>query len=59
VERIFPVNSPRVDKVEVERQGSVRRAKLTYLRKRVGKAASAVKEKDTRVARAAAVAAAK
>ena len=48
VERVFPVNSPRVDKIEVERQGSVRRAKLTYLRKRVGKGATAVKEKDTR-----------
>ena len=39
VERIFPIHSPRVDKVEVERQGSVRRAKLTYLRKRIGKGA--------------------
>jgi len=45
VERVFPVSSPRVDKIEVEREGSVRRAKLTYLRKRVGKAATAVKEK--------------
>lgn len=50
VERVFPVHSPRVEKVEVERQGSVRRAKLTYLRKRIGKGAVAVKEKETRTA---------
>jgi large subunit ribosomal protein L19 len=50
VERIFPVHSPRVDKVEVERQGSVRRAKLTYLRKRIGKGATLVKEKARKVA---------
>jgi large subunit ribosomal protein L19 len=47
VERVFPVNSPRVDKIEIERRGSVRRAKLTYLRKRIGKGAMAVKEKET------------
>ena len=45
VERIFPINSPRVDKVEVERHGDVRRAKLTYLRKRIGKGAKLVKER--------------
>jgi len=47
VERIFPENSPRVEKVEVEREGSTRRAKLTYLRQRIGKGAMAVKEKST------------
>ena len=39
VERTFPVNDPRVAKVEVVRQGRVRRAKLYYLRDRHGKAA--------------------
>src|SRR5437016_10462357 len=47
VERVFPVHSPRVDKIEIERRGSVRRAKLTYLRKRIGKGAVAVKEKES------------
>src|SRR5260370_8291673 len=39
VERVFPIHSPRVEKVEVERRGKARRAKLTYLRKRLGKGA--------------------
>ena len=43
IERVFPVHSPAVDKVEVIRHGKVRRAKLYYLRDRVGKAAK-VKE---------------
>ena len=53
VERVFPVHSPRVEKVEVERKGRTRRAKLTYLRKRLGKGATLVKEKETRLAAAA------
>ena len=44
VERTFPVNSPKNDRIEVVRHGKVRRAKLYYLRDRVGKAAK-VKEK--------------
>lgn len=43
VERTFPVNSPIIEKIEVVRRGKVRRAKLFYLRNRVGKAAK-VKE---------------
>ncbi len=44
VERVFPVHSPRVDKIEVVRRGRVRRARLYYLRDRVGRAAR-VKER--------------
>jgi large subunit ribosomal protein L19 len=44
VERVFPVNSPNVAKVETVRRGKVRRSKLYYLRDRVGKAAK-VKER--------------
>ncbi len=45
VERVFPIHSSRVAKVEVEKRGSVRRAKLNYLRTRKGKSATTVKEK--------------
>src|SRR5262245_58466246 len=48
VERVFPMHSPRVERVEVERKGSVRRAKLTYLRNRLGRGATLVKEKEGR-----------
>ena len=44
VERTFPVNSPKLAKIEIVRKGKVRRAKLYYLRDRVGKA-TRVKEK--------------
>src|SRR4029450_3261097 len=48
VERVFPVHSPRVEKVEVERQGDVRSAQLTNLRRRLGKGATLVKEREMR-----------
>lgn len=48
VERKFPLHSPRIDKVEVKRSGVVRRAKLYFLRDRVGKA---VRLKERRAAR--------
>ncbi len=47
VERIFPLHSPIIDKIELVTRGDVRRAKLYYLRDRVGKAAK-VKEKRDR-----------
>lgn len=47
VERTFPVHSPKIDKIEVVRQGDVNRAKLYYLRDKIGKAAK-IKEKSFR-----------
>lgn len=44
VERTFPVHSPKIERIEIARQGQVRRAKLYYIRKKVGKAAK-IKEK--------------
>lgn len=44
VERVFPVNSPNIDKIEVERTAKIGKARLYYLRQRSGKAAMAVKE---------------
>jgi len=45
VERVFPVNSPNIEKIEVDRDSEVMRARLYYLRDRVGKKAVQVKEK--------------
>jgi large subunit ribosomal protein L19 len=57
VERVFPLHSPRVEKVEVTREGQVRRAKLYYLRDRMGKAARVkAKMRSTKSERAAAAA---
>ena len=44
VERVFPTHSPFIQKIEVERAGDVHRAKLYYLRGRIGKTATKVKE---------------
>lgn len=48
VERVFPIHSPRIAKIEVERKGAVRRAKLNYLRSRKGKSATTVKDQVDR-----------
>ena len=47
VEKIFPIFLPSIQKIEVKRKGKVSRAKLYYLRDRVGKAASRIAEKKT------------
>ncbi len=47
VEKIFPVHLPSIEKIELKRKGAVRRAKLYYLRDKIGKSASKVKEKSS------------
>jgi large subunit ribosomal protein L19 len=53
VERKFPVNSPKISKVDVKRSGIVRRAKLYYLRDRVGKAVKLRERKEVKETKAA------
>jgi len=48
VERVFPIHSPRINKVVVDRQGKVRRAKISNLSERISKRALAVKARDMR-----------
>src|SRR5476651_1484654 len=50
VERVFPVNSPNIEKIEIERESEPMKSRLYYLRNRTGKAAVAIKEKERRVA---------
>jgi large subunit ribosomal protein L19 len=57
VERVFPVNSPNIERIEIELESEPMRARLYYLRNRTGKAAVAVKVKTRRAEQAAAPAA--
>ena len=50
VERVFPVNSPNIDRIEIERESEPMKSRLYYLRHRTGKAAVAVREKEKRPA---------
>jgi large subunit ribosomal protein L19 len=49
VERTFPVNSPKIARIDVKRSGKVRRAKLYYLRDRLGKGATRLRERKRKV----------
>jgi large subunit ribosomal protein L19 len=55
VERVFPVNSPNIEQIEIERASEPMKARLYYLRDRTGKAAMAIKEKRTDLESGAAV----
>ena len=51
VERVFPIHSPKVDNIEIVRRGKVRRAKLYYLRDRVGKKAKIKEDINAKIIR--------
>jgi large subunit ribosomal protein L19 len=53
VERVFPVNSPNIEKIEVDRESETMKARLYYLRNRTGKAAVSVKVRERRTKEAA------
>jgi len=57
VERVFPVNSPNIDKIEIERESEPMKARLYYLRGRTGKAAVAIRERERHAAAPASAAA--
>ena len=54
VERVFPVNSPNIEAIEIERESEPMKSRLYYLRHRTGKAAVAIREKERRVVETAA-----
>ncbi len=47
VEKIYPINMPAIKKIELKRKGQTRRSKLYFLRERIGKAATRIKEKNS------------
>jgi large subunit ribosomal protein L19 len=56
VERVFPVNSPNIEKIEIEQESENMKARLYYLRRRTGKAAVAIRKKENRTRESAAAA---